>query len=428
MTNTQANTVLRQNWATNIQFQAEKYACPETLEQLQESVQVASKVRVIGTGHSFNDIADTDGTLISLSKLDKTVTFDHENQTATVPAGMTHVELVPILHQAGYALSNMASIPFVTVIGACVTATHGSGNQHGNLATQVAGLEIVNAAGEVVSVSRATHGERFNGMVVALGGLGVVTKVTLDVVPAFEMQQQIYLNMPLTTMEKQFDEIMAAGYSVSLFTHWRNKIVDKLWVKQVLPGGQALPVPPTQFEATLAETDIGPAGTVPSDLLTTQHGVPGPWYERLPHFHIRGTMTGQDERQTEYFVARDKAVEALMVVESLSDQMATCLKVSEVRSVAADKLWLSTAYRQDCIGIHFSWYAKPEVVNRFLPILEAHLMPFQVRPHWGKMFTLPPDYVRAQYTRMSDFEALLAEFDPQGKFCNPYLARYVHRK
>jgi len=414
------------NWSKHVQFQATTYHRPETIEQLQQIVRSAATVRVVGAGHSFNDLTDTTDTLISLDRLDKAVTFDHARQTATVNAGITYIELTPILHQAGYALPNMASLPHITVIGAAATATHGSGDRLGNLATHISGLEILKADGELVQLSKAQDGDRFEGVVVALGGLGIVTKVTLDLVPAFSMRQQAYQNLPLAEMVTHFDAIMGAGYSVSLLTAWHNKLVDQVWVKQALPDDQALPLAETLFSATLATTDLSPAVGAFTDGLTPQRGVPGPWYERLPHFHLQSTLTGDDELQTEYFVSREHAVEALLAVESLNEQMATFLKVCEVRSVAADNLWLSPAYRQDCIGIHFSWFSRWAQVSQFLPALEARLAPFQARPHWGKLFTMPPEEVSAHYEKMSDFRDLVAEFDPQGKFRNAYLERYIH--
>ena len=422
---TNQQTTPQQNWATNVQFQATNYACPETIEQLQEIVRKATKVSIVGAGHSFNDIADTTGTQISLARLPKTVTFDRTRHTATVNAGMTYIELVPILHREGYALPNMASLPHISVMGACATATHGSGDTNGNLATQVAALEMVNAAGELVQLTRTQDGERFNGAVVSLGALGVVTKVTLDLVPAYTMQQQVYRWLPLADMAAHFDEIMGGGYSVSLFTVWQAKMINQVWIKQVLADEQPLPVAPTRFGATLATVDFNPVDAYAADPCTTQRSIPGPWYERLPHFPIRSIMGGEDERQTEYFVAREHAVAALLAVEALREQMTPFLKASEVRSVAADKLWLSPAYAQDCIGIHFSWFNRPAAIAQFLPVLEAQLAPFHARPHWGKIFAMAPEAVCARYERMADFQALVAAFDLHGKFSNSYVEKYL---
>lgn len=414
------------NWATNITFEAKSHHAPQRIEQLQALVQQSSKVKVIGSGHCFNNIADTKGTLISLERLEGDVQIDPVNQTVTLPAGMNYVALAPILHEAGYALRNMASLPQVTVIGACMTATHGSGDGNGNLATHVVGLEIVKADGELVQLSRERDGERFNGMVVALGALGIVTKVTLAVIPAYSMRQQIYRGLPLAEMVSNFDAIMGSGYSVSLFTPWRDKVVDQVWVKQILPDGEtSSSLPPSLFGAKSAKERRNPLDGTDANACTEQLGIPGPWYERLPHFHTHSKLTGGDELQTEYFVARQDAVAALLAVESINKELSPVLKVSEVRSMTSDNLWLSMAYGRDTIGIHISWYHDLEEVMKRLPMLEEVLAPFDARPHWGKLHSMPPERVQAQYEKIDEFRTLLAEFDPQRKFGNAYLDNYI---
>lgn len=417
-------SIHQHNWATNIPFSAARYHTPDSVEQVQEIVRHADKVKVVGSRHSFNTIADSTGDMLSLARLDKTITFDHERQTATVNAGITYCELCPILHEAGYALRNMASLPHITVAGACATATHGSGDGNGNLATAVAAMELITADGTLVTLSREGDGDQFAGAVVGLGGLGVVTKMTLDLVPVVPVQQEVYEKLPLAEMEAHFDEIMASGYSVSLFTDWRES-VNQVWLKHLLSDGQARSVAPRFFGATLATANRHPVDTRSADPCTEQMGIPGPWYERLSHFHIRSTLTGGNELQTEYFVARHHAVEALRAVERLHEEMAPILVLSEVRSIAADDLWLSQAYGQDCIGIHFSWYNNWPKVSQFLPVLEETLAPFGARPHWGKLFTMAPARVQGLYPRLADFRALLRTFDPQGKFCNAFIETYI---
>ena len=412
------------NWATNIQFRADTFARPKTIEQLQEIVQKARRVRVVGAGHSFNDIANTEGTLISLGDLDKQVIFDHDQRTATVHAGMTYIDVAPILDKAGYALANLSSTPHTTIIGACMTGTHGSGDSNKILADQVAALELIKADGERVTVSRAEHGDKFNGMVVALGGLGVVARVTLDLVPAYMMQHEIYRRMPMAALESHFDALMAAAYSVSLGTRWQNEIVDLVLMRRKLVGNRTRPVPETYHGGELIGDEL--YANYPMERITfSKNGVAGPWYERLPFFNIRSTITGTDERQSEYFVHRDQAVAALMAVKALGPEMASFIKLTEIRTMAADEMWLSPAYKQACVGIHFSWFARQAEIETFLPRLEQALAPFKPRPHWGKMFAMAPADVMAGYERMGDFQALLAEYDPQGKFRNDYLARYA---
>ncbi|MEM7113949.1 MAG: FAD-binding protein [Chloroflexota bacterium] len=418
------NETARQNWATNIQFQAQHFMMPETIEQLQETVRAAAKVKVVGAGHSFNDIADTTGTLVSLNGLEKFIEIDREQQTAVFHAGMTYIDIAPLIDKAGFALPNLSSTPHVTVIGACMTATHGSGDGNKILSDQVSALEIVNAEGELIQLSRATHGEKFNGMVVSLGGLGVVTKVTLDLVPSYQMQHEFYRQLPLANMVAHFDKIMGSAYSISLGTRWQNEIVDLALIRRRLVDAQAIAAAPTFYGGMLIGDEL--FANYPIERITFQQsGVAGAWYERLPFFNICSTLSGENERQSEYFVRREQAVEALTAVSTLSDQMAPFLKITEIRTIAADDHWLSPAYKQDCVGIHFSWIAAPEAISNFLPVLEKALAPYQPRPHWGKMFTMPPAEVQACYEKTADFKALLAEFDPQGKFRNDYLTRYM---
>ena len=416
--------VARQNWATNIQFQAVQYEMPETIEQLQQIVRQANKVRVVGSGHSFNEIANSIGTLISLDGLPKTVEFDRENHTATIHAGMTFIELGSILHEAGYALMNWSSIPHATIIGSCATATHGSGDRNRNLANMVSALELITAEGESIQLSREAHGDKFNGMVVALGGLGVVTKLTLKLLPTYFIQQDYYLNLPLADLVEHFGDIMSRGYSVSLFTEWQNKKIDVVWIRRKLSHDRPVDSDPTLFGAVLAGPEIGEAF---SDYISVRPGEPVPWHVGLPIIHTNVSLAeyAQNERQTEYFVNRNDAVDALLAVESLSDRMAPFLTACEVRTVAADLLWLSPNYRRDSLGIHFSWQARPSEIARFLPVLEKALAPYDPIPHWGKLFAMAPVAVQGCYERLADFRALLAEFDPEGKFRNPFVAQYI---
>ena len=413
----------RENWAGHVPYCATHYHSPATIAELQAIVSAASKVRVIGARHSFNQIHDCTETILSLDNLDKTVTIDDVRQTVTVNAGITYHELCPQLHEAGYALHNLASLDHITVIGACMTATHGSGDRHGNLATVVSGLEMVTAAGEIVTLSRAKDGAQFDGAVVALGALGVVTKVTLDLLPTFTMQQDIYEKLPLTHVYDHFDAIMSAGYSVSLFLDWQQDWVNTVWVKQQLTKDRRLAVPTTFFDATLLPSE---RPTDPdSDRYSTPAGLPGPWHERLPHFYLKDPLRQGNELQSEYFVARDQAVAAIRAVAQLRAGLAPIIGVTEIRTVAADDLWLSPAYGQDIVGIHFNWQKKWAAVQHFLPTLEATLAPFQPRPHWGKLFGIAPAQVQARYARLADFQALAHTYDPQGKFRNAFLDAYL---
>lgn len=400
----------RKNWAGNHSFGATRLHRPATLAQVQEIVSRAGKVKVVGSRHSFNDIADSAEDHISLEHLNRVVAFDRERHTVTVEGGIRYSQLCPQLHREGYALHNMAGLPDISVAGACATATHGSGDRNGNLATAVATLQIVKADGSVVELSRERDGEKFQGAVVGLGGLGVVTKLTLDIVPTYEMRQDVYANLPLAHLEAQFETIMSSAYSVSLFIDWRSMYINEVRRKTRITDGDAAAPEPVWFEATL---------------LTERMGTPGHWYETLPHFQIGQLSSIGYMLQSEYMLPRQYAAGALRVISSLRDQFAPLLLSCEIRTIAADTLWMSPAYRKDCVAIHFNWKIDWPGVSKLLPQIEEGLAPFEARPHWGKLFAMPGKHVQSLYERLADFQQLLREYDPSGKFRNDFLDTYI---
>jgi xylitol oxidase len=409
------------NWAGNIEYSTDQLYSAESLAQVQSYVKKQSKLKVLGTRHCFNTIADSKDSFLSLKAMDEVVALNPETRTVTVNAGMTYGQLSPYLHTKGFALHNLASLPHISVAGACSTATHGSGEKNGNLATAVSALEIVTAAGEVVKLSRQDDGEVFAGAVVGLGALGVITKVTLNLQPTFLMRQYVYENLPLTEMKNHFDAIEASGYSVSLFTDWQDQRINEVWIKSRVEEGQAFTATPEFFGAKLATKNLHPIAALSAENCTEQVGVPGPWYERLPHFRMGFTPSAGKELQTEYFVPRKHAVEAILAVERLREQTGPHLLISEIRTVAADHLWLSPCYEQDCVTIHFTWKPDWPEVRKLLPIIERELAPFHPRPHWAKLFTISPGELRSCYKKLPDFVQLTGKYDPQGKFRNEFL-------
>ncbi|HEY0071071.1 MAG TPA: FAD-binding protein, partial [Chloroflexia bacterium] len=374
------------NWAGTYTYAAPRLHYPETVEQVQELVRRSSKLKVLGSRHSFNDIADTSGDLVSLDRLgtsDHLLALDRKRHTATISAAARYGQINRQLHGEGYALRNLASLPHISVAGACATATHGSGDRNGNLATSVSAMEFVAADGSVLILSREQDGELFNGAVVALGGLGVITKLTLDVVPAFDMRQDAYENLPFAQLVDHFEEIVSRADSVSLFTRWRDDLVDHLWFKRRVTDGDDFTPAPELFGATLARTHLHPIPGLSTEACTEQMGIRGPWFERLPHFRLDFTPSSGEELQSEYLVPRHNAVAAISAISSLSERLAPLLQISEVRTIAADDLWMSPCYRQACVGIHFTWHKDWEGVRRLLPVIEEQLAPLETRPHWG---------------------------------------------
>jgi alditol oxidase len=413
------------NWAGNYTFSTARVHRPETVEQLQDLVRHCRKLRVLGARHSFNDIADSTEDLVSLEHMPPVLALDRARGTVTVDAGARYGRLCGPLHAAGCALHNLASLPHVSVAGACATATHGSGDGKANLASAVAAMELVTADGELVVLSREHAGDQFQGAVVGLGGLGVVTKLTLDVVPAFEMRQDVYEHLPLATLESHFDDILSSAYCVSLFTDWQSQSFSQVWFKRRVADGDAFAAEPRLFEATLAPSRRHPIVSLSAAPCTEQMGIRGPWHERLPHFRMDFTPSSGEELQSEYFVPRAHALEAFRAIDRLRAQLARVLQISEVRTIAADELWLSPCYRQASVTIHFTWQKDWDAVKALLPAIEAALAPFDARPHWAKLITMSSARLRSLYARLPDFRQLLRRYDPDGKFRNAFLDRYV---
>ncbi|WP_264778446.1 FAD-binding protein [Deinococcus aetherius] len=422
---TQPPTTQPRNWAGNYTYHAASWHRPRGVEELQALVARAGRVKVSGTRHSFNAVADTTGAMLSLEHLNRVVGLDTERATVTVEGGVRYGELGRFLHARGYALPNLASLPHISVAGACATATHGSGSRLGTLATSVRALDVVTADGKLVSLSHERHGEAFGGMVVGLGGLGVVTGLTLEVIPTYQVRQDLYEGLTLEQAEAHLGEIMSAAGSVSLFTDWASGRFHQVWLKRRVAEGDSHEPGPEWFGATLAPEDRHPIPGIPAVNCTPQMGVPGPWHERLPHFRLEYTPSSGEELQSEYFVPREHGPAALRALHEIGDRLAPLLQVSEVRTVAADELWMSPCFGQDSVAVHFTWRPDERAVRDLLPTLEARLAPFGVRPHWGKVFTLSPADLRASYPRLPDFRDLLAAYDPQGKFRNAFLETYI---
>ncbi|MEV6011362.1 FAD-binding protein [Streptomyces sp. NPDC051976] len=411
---------MRTNWAGNITFSAERVHRPATLGELRALVAAGRRVRALGSGHSFNTLADTDGTLVELTAMPPEITVDSAARTVRVAAGVRYAELAARLHAQGFALPNMASLPHISVAGSVSTGTHGSGDANGGLATSVRALELVTADGELRALGRDTDGDRFDGAVVALGALGVVTTLTLDLLPDFAVRQHVFTGLELADLDAHFDAITGAAYSVSLFTDWQAPRFTQVWLKQLATA----PAPDFPWAAPAT----GPMHPVPGmDPVhcTAQEGSEGPWHERLPHFRPEFTPSNGAELQSEYLLPRAHASAALHALAELRAAVAPVLQICEVRTVAADRLWLSPAYGHGTLALHFTWVPDTAAVLPVLRLMEERLAPLGARPHWGKVFTLAPARVRAAYPRMADFQALAAETDPDGTFRNAYLERLL---
>jgi xylitol oxidase len=409
------------NWSGNVEFSTDRIFYPNSVEEVQRLVKELDTVKAVGTRHCFNRIADSKDNLISFTEMNKVVSFDATAQTVTVEAGIKYGVLAPYLDGKGYALHNLASLPHISVGGSIATATHGSGVANGNLATSVTALEMVAADGSLVHISKDKDGDQFAAAVVGLGALGLVTNITLAVERSFMVQQNVFVGLPLAELKDNFDKIVAAGYSVSLFTDWQTDQINETWIKRRSCDETDLPFDQNFFGAAAATKNLHPIAGISAENCTDQMGVPGKWYERLPHFKMGYTPSSGVELQSEYFVSQHHAVEAILAIQQLGKQLGPYLFISEIRTIAADKLWMSPCYRQPSVAIHFTWKQDWEAISKLLPLIEQELEPYDAKPHWGKLFTMSPKLLTKRYEKLEDFKKMVDLYDPKGKFKNEFL-------
>ena len=396
------------NWAGNVRYGTNRWLNIESVDQLQEFVKKQNSLKALGSRHCFSRIADNVHQLISFRSMNRMLDIDETEKTVSVEAGITYSKLGPELDRQGYALHNLASLPDISVAGAIATATHGSGSKNGNLASAVAEIELVTADGELRTLSRQKDADEFLGAVVHLGALGIVTRVKLDIQPTFRINEYTYHGLKKNILYEKFSQIMNSAYSVSLFTY-RNKDGFANWpwatVRLKVQEEAGFEAKPELFGARL----------------DARRNTTGSWWERLPHFAKGDVAAKGNELQTEYFVAMEHAVDAIKAVATLADRIQPLLHASELRTVAADKLWMSTCYEQQSLAIHFTWKPDQEGVANLLPEIEKRLAPFEARPHWGKLFFMGSKTLESRYDRLADFRRLVSRYDPEAKFGNAFL-------
>lgn len=410
-----------QNWAGSYGYRAARVLHPGSLGELRELVTGSRHIRALGSRHSFNALADSTGTLVSLAGIGGGISIDARNRTATVGAGTTYGELATELARAGFALHNMASLPHISVAGAIATGTHGSGDRNGNLGTAVLSLGLLDAQGDLHTVARGEHAD-FAGHVVGLGALGIVTDVTLHIEPAYAISQTVYEGPAWEDVLGELDELTGAAYSVSLFTNWTGDRLGQVWLKsRAGETGMRGPLPGC-LAGKEASARVHPLPGGNAENCTGQGGVPGSWHDRLPHFRMEFTPSNGAEIQSEYLLPREHARAAIAAVRDLGPVISPILQISEIRTVAADDLWMSPSHERDSMALHFTWVRDQPAIDMVLPLLEEALVPFRARPHWGKHFLADADRLGGLYPRLADFKALVRKTDPEGKFGNDFLA------
>ena len=402
-----------QNWSKNVEFNDKSYLHPTSLAELQELIRTNPKVRARGTAHCFNEIANTSSVALNLAKMPKIIEVDAAKKSVRVAAGLTYGELAPLLHAQGWALSNMASLPHISIAGSISTGTHGSGIKNQNLANQVLSFDMVTAESEVRHIDRANPA--FNALVIGLGLGGVVYQYELRVEESFQIRQVVYPEIPLDILQRNFDSIMGSAYSVSYFTDWSSSQVGNLWCK--FRDGEV--IPESIGGCAQANKKFHPIPSVDPVACTEQLGATGDWHERLSHFKLDFTPSVGEEIQTEFFVDRKDAAAAIEAVSQLGAEITPLLWITELRTIAADNLWLSGAFERDTLAIHFTW-KKDDAIYPVIEKVEAALRPFNYRPHWGKVFTADAQFLKSVYPKINEFKALVEALDPTSKFENSF--------
>ena len=404
------------SWSGTYRYTARALHRPTSEPELQQRVSSSRRIRPLGTRHAFTAVSDSEGDLVSTLALPEVCEVDSARSQVRVSAGTTYGRLAELLAPHGLALANLPSLPHVCVGGAVATGTHGSGRAIGSLASQVAGLRVVLATGDVVEVTR--DDADFAGHVVSLGALGVVTALDLDVQPTYEVAQWAMTGGRPADLVGGLDDVMALGDSVSVFTRWSGPL-------RVLVKSRAPVEPPSH---PLLATETASAHVLPdgdASAMTEQGGRPGPWHQRLPHFRLDAIPSKGSEIQSEWFVPYERGPEAIAAMARLAGVLDPVLLVSEIRTVAADDLWLSGAHGSNVVALHCTWRPDPEAVDAAVRQVEAALLPYGPRPHWGKRFLLPADHLHAGWPRLGDFVRLAHGLDPGGTFSNPFLREAV---
>jgi len=408
------------NWAGNVEYSTSDLRHPRTVDELSGIVAAGGRVKALGSRHSFNDSADSEGTLVALDRLTVDTGLDTASGTVRVGAGRTHAQLGAFLEAHGFALHNLASLPHISVAGAVQTGTHGSGVRNGSLASAVVSFDIVRASGLAETVRCGDPD--FHASVVGIGALGIVTALTLRVEPSYRVSQHVHEGLPWSVALANWPGIVASAYSVSVFTTFQGEDTHQIWSKR-------------RVDEAAAELDLAALGGIESvvavhplpggssESVTGQLRVPGPWHERLPHFRSDFQPSRGDEIQCEYLVPAGHAVAAIEALRGLGHLIAPLLYVAELRTVAADEAWLSPSFARDSLAIHFTWRQRPAEILALLPRIEAALAPYDPRPHWGKVSTMGREGLRRAYPRLDDFAGLVQRVDPDGRFRNAFLER-----
>jgi len=282
-------------------------------------------------------------------------------------------------------------------------------------------IKLVNFEGNLITISK--EHEDFPAVVVSLGAFGVVYQFTIQLQPIFYIAQAVYKTLPLIQLKENFNQIMSAGYCVNFFTNWVNpRQIDQIWVKKlVLDKEKEIIFEPELFGAQIYTEQVNVYDAGAPDECTVQLGKTGVWYERLVLFNVGLAPLTKSELQSEYFISLEYAYEVLNSISEIHHIISPYLQQTEIRTVAADDLWMSPCYKKSVICFHTTWKYDYDNVIKCIQLMEEKLSPFNPIPHWGKLFTLQPSAIQKCYPKLNEWKQLVEKYDPNGKFRNEFL-------
>jgi L-gulono-1,4-lactone dehydrogenase len=404
----------------------------EVIEAVRRARDAGQTVKVVGAGHSFTDIACTDGRLLRLDRLARVVALDPEARTVTVEGGIPLWKLNDELATRGLALANLGDIDRQTISGAIATATHGGGRRFGGLATFVTGLELVSADGDILRCSAEEEPEVFACARVGLGALGVVTKVTLQCDPAFRLHS-IEKPRSLDSFVDDFDEIVDSNEHIDCywFPHTdvatvkvanrtdealRPRRTWKAWRDDILLANYT-------FGALCALGRVLP-GAVPRIMRGVAGGLGKTEVVDVSHRVLCSTRLVPFV-EMEYAIPRAETAKALLRVRDLIERETLPVDFPiEIRVAAADDIPLSTAYGRETgyLAVHLS---AGRAFDRYFHGVEAIMDEIEGRPHWGKVHYQSAETLAPRYPEWARFQAVRSRLDPDGVFRNRYLDRVL---
>jgi L-gulono-1,4-lactone dehydrogenase len=426
------------NWAHTETAQPARIARPATTDDVASTVREAAeaglRVKAVGTGHSFSGIAVTDGALIDLACLSGITQADVDTGLVTVLAGTPLHRLSCLLDDLGLALPNLGDVDRQTVAGAISTGTHGTGRRHRGLASQVHALELVLADGTVATCSADDRADLFAAARVGLGALGVLTKVTLQCVPAFLLHAD-ERPMPLPQVLDDLDHFVDANdhFEFYWFPHTTRALTKRN--NRVHAGAPARPLGRLRawFDDELLSNDVFdmtnravsafPRLTPAANAVVTRALTARTYTDRSHRVFVSPRRVVF--REMEYAVPRASVRDLLLAVQRWIDTSGEQISFPmEVRFAAADDVWLSTAYGRETayLAVH-QFHRRP--YQRYFRAVEKIAADHDGRPHWGKLHWLDAETLRARYPRLADFTRVRERFDPTGTFANAYLDRVL---